>query len=273
MKTTRTSVEIIADSTYNGTRLTTMVLTFPRIILAELNTHRVFSRNSSSSRAIPFETMLKKVVEDPFIPLQFQKDHKGMQGSELFEGLEHDQCMEDWLEARDNAVESATGFRCNVTKQLRNRILEPFLWHTAIVTSTEWDNFFNLRAHEDAEIHIQTLAYVMMTAYVQNKPKVLKEGEWHVPFGDTFDDERLNELNGVKETNKLYISTARCARVSYLNFEGKDDYDADLKLFHQLKSSGHWSPFEHCAMAKDNGNGGNFAGDWQQLRKSFHHQN
>jgi len=153
--------KIIADSkNQKGDRITTFILTFPRIILAELNTHRMFSRNSASSRAIPFEKMVESVERNPFIPIAWQKDHKGMQGMEYH----HDSnILEDiWLEARDEAIRAATSLNTGVyknnmvfkgesdyghrvTKQLCNRLLEPFMWHTVILTATEFENFFNLR--------------------------------------------------------------------------------------------------------------------------------
>ena len=129
---------IIADSTGpNGfNRLTTVVCTFPRIVLAEVNTHKMISKNSASSRAIPHEKMIRNVQENPFVPLAFQKVHKGMQGSEVFEGDEHDVRVKKWLEARDSALkESMELGELGVTKQLCNRLLEPFLYHTAIMTA------------------------------------------------------------------------------------------------------------------------------------------
>jgi thymidylate synthase ThyX len=149
--------KIIADSIGpNGDRLTTFVVTFPRIILAEFNTHRMFSRNSASSRAIPFAKMVKSVQENPFIPIAWQKDHKGMQGTEYFNDSENIQgCEYEWLKARNYAVEVAENLNedCGeggVTKQLCNRLLEPFMWHTVIITSGKegLDNFFNLRCPE-----------------------------------------------------------------------------------------------------------------------------
>lgn len=252
------SAEIIADSiNEHGNRLTTFVLTFPRIVLAEFNTHRVLSRNSASSRAIPFEKMVKMVEEDPFIPIKWMKDHKGMQGTEYFED-EADIATRifEWKSARDFAVSRAKIMSTNgVTKQICNRLLEPFMWHTVICTATEWENFFALRAHEAAEIHIQQLAYEMLHEYTRNKPKQLKAGEWHIPFGDKITNIQMNQQFGrtIKREEGLNlaikIATARCARVSYLNFEGKDDYEADIKLHDNLLSSGHMSPFEHCARA------------------------
>ena len=155
--------KILADSINSqGDRITTYLLTFPRFILSELNTHRVFSKNSASSRAIPFEKMVKMVEEDPFIPIAWQKDHKGMQGNEYITDLDMIEYREDlWLEASFKAIEMAKRLnytipnfdgkipegedREGVTKQLCNRLLEPFMWHTVLLTGTEFENFFKLR--------------------------------------------------------------------------------------------------------------------------------
>lgn len=270
------SADIIADSKNEfGNRLTTFVVTLPRIVLAEFNTHRVLSRNSASSRAIPFKKMLKMVLMDPFIPIAWMKDHSGMQGNQYFEGFKLFLLKQLWLSARNFSVMFAWLLsKLGLTKQIVNRLLEPFMWHTIICTASEWENFFALRAHGAAEIHIQKLAFIMLEKYNQSSPKLLKAGEWHVPFGENFDIKRLDEIiqqkemkpfqeldsikdiqNRAKEHGLIFdeiaikISTARCARVSYMNFEGKDDYYADLKLHDTLLSSGHMSPFEHCAKA------------------------
>ena len=282
------SATIIADSiSEKGDRLTTFVLTFPRIILAEFNTHRAFSRNSASSRAIPFEKMVKMVEEDPFIPIAWMKDHTGMQGTEYFKtgdkikGIDAlEWCKIMWLNARDYAVQEAkTLSTSRVTKQIVNRLLEPFMWHTVIVTASDYENFFALRAHEAAEIHIQALAYKMLEEYNKSQPKLLIEDEWHIPFGDNIDTIKLQEVFNITsseelEDYKLKIATARCARVSYMNFEGKDDYKADIALYDRLAEMGHWSPFEHCAtpLQPYYARTGNFKG-WKQLRGTFFGEN
>ena len=139
--------KIVADSICNGNRITSYILTYPRFIHAELMTHRMFSRNSASSRAIPFEKMVKMVEEDPFIPIAWQKDHKGMQGTEYFTDSEE---IEE-LNQSQRFLAAKASYRAKymhdkgVTKQLCNRYLEPFMWHTVLVTATEWDNFFELR--------------------------------------------------------------------------------------------------------------------------------
>ena len=141
--------KIVADSLNEfGNRITTMVVTFPRFILAELNTHRMFSRNSASSRAIPLVRMLESVHKNPFIPIAWQTEHSGMQGTEyLTAPIDIAMAHDLWLEARNNAIKSirALDHGVKVTKQLCNRLLEPFMWHTVIITATEWENFFALR--------------------------------------------------------------------------------------------------------------------------------
>lgn len=160
---TKISATIVADSLApSGDRLTTMLVTFPRFILAELNTHRMLSKNSASSRAIPFKRMVESVQENPFIPIAWQKDHSGMQGTEYVSPedkyLYHDsvgneksiqleeKCIKDWHTAKYNAIKYAKLLNEDgVTKQLCNRLLEPFMWHTVLISGTEWENFFNLR--------------------------------------------------------------------------------------------------------------------------------
>ncbi len=140
--------KVVADSKNEfGNRITTMVITFPRIILAEFNTHRMFSRNSALSRAISFEKMLKSVQENPFIPVAWMKDHRGMQGTEYFDARDTLHLRTWWLEARDYALTKtkSMAYSLNPTKQILNRLLEPFMYHTVIVTATEWENFFALR--------------------------------------------------------------------------------------------------------------------------------
>lgn len=252
------SAKIIADSKGYDQRITSFVLTFPRIVLAEFNTHRMLSRNSASSRAIPFKTMLNLVKTDPFIPIKWQKEHKGMQGTEYFEDdYDRHQLTKNWLYARDRAVGTAISLSdCGLTKQICNRLLEPFMYHKVIATGTEWENFFALRAHPAAEIHIALLADLMLQAMNESKPKQLDVGQWHIPFGDNLREDdilpilyNINADPGTIESYKVKIATARCARVSYNNFEGNDDYNADIKLHDRLSGLGHWSPFEHCARA------------------------
>lgn len=139
--------EVLAHSENEFNKeIMTMKITMPRIILAEFNTHRAFSRNSASSRAIPFEKMLESVLNNPFIPIAWQKDHKGMQGVEYASERDTEVAKSAWLVARNKAIDQAKHLNeRGITKQLCNRLLQPFMWHTVIVTATEWENFFALR--------------------------------------------------------------------------------------------------------------------------------
>lgn len=143
--------EIVAHSkNQQGDELISVLATFPRIILAEVNTHRMLSKNTSSSRAIPFNKMVEAVQNNPFIPIAWQKEHKGMQGTEYFTGRKDIKANEKmWLHARDYAIQSAVSASKNfgITKQLCNRLLEPYMWTTMLITGSKegWDNFFELR--------------------------------------------------------------------------------------------------------------------------------
>jgi len=266
---TKISATIVADSKNQfDNRLTTFVLTFPRYILAELNTHRMLSKNSASSRAIPFKKMVKSVRTNPFIPIAWMKDHSGMQGNEYFSGWKVNIIKFFWILASKFAIVSALILnKLGLTKQLVNRILEPFMWHTVILSGTEFENFFSLRCSEFADIHIQKLAYEMLEAYNNSEPTLLNDGEWHIPFGDKIDIEQVKlliakdrNLDPVFVTDysqainvyRIKIAIARCARVSYtvVGEEGKpDNYENDIKLFDRLAKSGHYSPFEHAGRA------------------------
>jgi thymidylate synthase ThyX len=270
-----TDVHIIADSKNEfGQRCISAICTFPRYLLAEINTHRMLSRNSASSRAIRFEKMVESVQKNPFIPSKWQKDHAGMQGTEYFsqEEVNTKNLVPNWLAARDKAIGMAQVLsNLGVTKQICNRLLEPFMYHTALITATELENFFALRAHDMAEVHLQELAYKYLEACNKSEPKKLKAGEWHIPFGDSFDNATLlsvipadkkfrpqGMLSSVVDDETLNITmvklaTVRCARISYVTpgSEQKINYAADLELHDRLAGSGHWSAFEHCARAMD----------------------
>lgn len=259
------SAKIIADSfSEYGNRLTTMEVTFPRMVLAEFNTHRMFSRNSASSRAIPVEKQLKRVMEDPFIPVHFGANQSGMQANAELHGVARVHAKEEWLAARDSAVKHVKHLLAlGLHKQITNRILEPFMWHTVIVTATEWSNFFALRAHKDAQPEIRVIAEMMKDIYESYEPKLLAKGEWHLPFVQP------DEYDGTFEFSQSarQISAARCARVSYLTHDGVRDLESDFLLYDRLVERGHMSPLEHVATPDVLGQFyGNFPG-WKQFRK------
>ena len=225
--------EIVGHSlSPQGDELISVLCTFPRIILAEVNTHRMLSKNTSSSRAIPFKKMVEAVVNDPFIPIAWQKHHSGMQGNDYIT-RDYDIAMAQtrWLRARDEAINNAQILNSEVigvTKQLCNRLLEPFMWTTMLITGSKegWDNFFNLRCPQykihqgtykskkealqyglsngelknwsdldwlqnnegQAEIHMMMLSEAIYDAIQESNPKVLQEGDWHIPMIQVIED-------------------------------------------------------------------------------------
>jgi thymidylate synthase ThyX len=255
------SARVLLDSkSPAGVRLTTLEVTFPRFVLSEFNTHRVMSRNSASSRAIPTSKLIERVETDPVTPLEWGRNQKGMSASDVLTPEEEEAARCIWLSARDAAVEHARKLvELKVHKQELNRVLEPFLWHTVIVTATEWDNFFTLRCAPNAQPEIRAAAMRMREAIGASEPQLVPYGEWHLPLVQ--DDERSLPLDTQKS-----ISAARCARVSYLTHEGKREIEKDLELYERLKSDRHLSPFEHVATpAHDVAFHANFRG-WLQMR-------
>lgn len=248
-----------------GDRLTTFEITFPRIILAEFNTHRILTRNLASSRAIPVSKLIASAENDPFIPIHWGKNEKGMQASEELSQDEQEVAKYVWLESRDKAVESVDALLgVGVHKQIANRLLEPFLFVTAVVSGTTYDNFFKLRCHKDAQPEIQKIAMMMRELYLSNSPEPLHVGEWHMPLLKPEDDDLDLEI-------KKKVSIARCARVSYLTHHGTREISADLELFDRLTASNpkHLSPTEHVAQAASQSvYNGNFKG-WTQYRKTI----
>lgn len=240
---------ILADSVApNGSRLTTIVCTFPRFILAEFNTHRVFSRNSASSRAIPVKKRIKMIEENAFVPLAFGKNQRGMSSSEDLQGEEAALAEKAWREACEDAVKHARKLSdLGVHKQFANRILEPFAWHTVITTSTEWDNYWALRISEHAQPEIHRVSQAMKDAFDTSDPEKLIPGDWHLPLIFEEDYEECTNQDGVDYELLAKISCARCARVSYLTHGGVRSLDKDLELFERLASRGHMSPLEHAA--------------------------
>lgn len=265
------SAKVIEDSISPlGKRLTTLEVCIPRPILSEFNTHRRFSRNSASSRAIPVAKQLARIRNNPFMPLHWGKNQPGMQAE--VELTEEEQTIAKliWLEARDAAVNQAERLMdLGVHKQVTNRILEPYMWHTVIVTATEWSNFFALRRSPKAQPEIHHVADLMWDAMDESAPSFINWGEWHLPYIQ--EDERDLPL-----ADLIRISSARCARVSYLTHDGVRDLDKDLQLYRDLEGPGHMSPMEHPATPTDpndehRSNPGNFIG-WTQFRELLPHQ-
>jgi thymidylate synthase ThyX len=254
--------DVLLDSlSPSGHRLTTFVLRFPRFVLPEFNTHRMFSRNASSSRAIPTTKLIQQLRDDPVEPVEWGRNQAGMQARDVLPAAEAAAAAAVWHEARESALRHAEQLRAiGVHKQIVNRVLEPWMWASVIVSATTYENFFTLRCHPDAQPEIKRLADLMRDAYRASTPTPKAAGEWHLPFVRDVDDLAL-PLDVQKK-----VSVARAARVSYLNHAGTRDIDADLVLHQRLLDAGHWSPFEHVAMATgDDAAFNNFVG-WQAYR-------
>lgn len=278
-------VKMIADSqnVATGDRITSMLLTYPRYVHAELMTHRVFSRNAASSRAIPVTKFRKDVLENPVMPSHWGANQPGMAADEELQNILQDWtwpstgeqvtqrefAKRTWLSARDLALGAHLSLeKVGLHKQVANRILEPWFHIQVLVTATEWQNWFALRCSEAAHPDIRDLADMMLEVYVTHTPATLNVGEWHLPFGDQhLGNVQMDEMDVVK------ICTARAARVSYKTFEGEIDFVKDFDLHDRLKNAGHWSPFEHPAQAMAQSVwSGNFKG-FLQYRKTFTGEN
>ena len=220
----------------------------------------MISKNSASSRAIPTSKMIQRVRDDPAFPIHWGANVSGMSARE--EVHEPMAAWGLWREALDSALRIAEEMReMSLHKQVVNRILEPFSYITVIASATDWDNFFALRDHPDAQPEMQMLAKMMKSAYNESTPKLRRPGEWHLPLIDE------DDYFSTEEWPK--VSAGRCARVSYLTHDGKRDWREDIKLYEKLTSSipMHASPLEHPAVALDSSERtGNFTG-WMQLRK------
>mgnify|MGYP002633232901 CR=1 FL=1 len=259
-------VEVLADSIRLDNRITTMALTYPRIIHSEFMTHRSHSRNAASSRAIPISRMISDVLESPFVPLHWGANQAGMQARTALGDTESRSCTTLWLLQRSDAIAAVQKLsELGLHKQIANRLLEPWMWITVIATANQagWDNFFGLRCHEDAEPHINKIACMALDEMSQSAPILLPQGEWHLPLIGFEGDEELSTSDKVK------VCVGRCARVSYLTHDGKRDPAKDIALHDQLVASGHWSPFEHAAQASPDASGGNLGLNWLQYRKTF----
>lgn len=277
------SVKVVAHSRVSGSPdLITLEARYNRAIHSELMTHRLFSRNASSSRAIPIEKMIQSVIDDPAMPVAWGSNKPGMQAGEEIDTLvkfRNDAVPPEaaWLRARDNAVTIARAFAAaGYHKQIGNRLLEPFGHITVVITATEWSNFFDLRCHPDADPTMRALAEAMRDAIEGSAPTEPFDG-WHLPYIQSSDIDALTNIlsdpeHGASHLDYLpMISAARAARVSYLTHSGDHpSVEKDLALADRLRESKHASPFEHQAQADPEHlrrcEHGNFTG-WIQHRQ------
>lgn len=278
------SAEIVADSrsAVDGTRITTFVIEYPRFILSELNTHRMFSRNSASSRAIPINRVIQQIQENCAMPVAWGANQAGMQAEKecdnlvsLYDveyGWNNITAQDAWKEAAEQAIKYAEAFSdAGYHKQIANRLLEPFQMMRTIVTSTDFENFFHLRCHKDADPTIQELARCMKEAYQESEGEGLVElldvGEWHTPFVhhyrgiDGLGEVGLSyglsvwdeEIEGWKLDQELTleealkVSSSCCAQVSFRKLD--TSLEKALSIYDKLVNSKpvHASALEHCA--------------------------
>jgi hypothetical protein len=295
-------VVLASRPTTGAAPILTIHARYPRIIHGELMTHRVFSRNARSSRAVPVKTMLNEVRSAPFVPWHWGKNQAGMKASEdcnervdvTVHSEEDGWCRADvtreeaWLSGRDDAANLAEAYmNAGYHKQIPNRLLEPFSYIDTLITSTSWANFLHLRDHEDAEPHFQDLAPLFHEAVATANYQNLRPGEWHLPFitEEEYDEWLFGEtprsldiynrfgLNGTEVLKRL--SVARCARISYAPFDGNPAVDREFERYQDLISGSrlHASPFEHQASPDHRRDcsalGGNLGAGWIQLRKTM----
>lgn len=269
--------EVLADSVsvdHNGNdvRLTTLLTTFPRFILAEMNTHRMLSKNSASSRAIPPEKQVERIRRGKYFVPVFGSRVTGMgQGDKLSEDQQYALQSQWRMSALQAADDADRLLALGGDKSHINRILEPYLWHTAIISGTEWKNFFNLRIHPAAQPEIRQTAKTMLDAILGSTPRRIgvdldRTGlpviEWHLPL--ISEEERKTGLD------LPMASAGRCARVSYEAHEKEESLADSAERARTLGAMAHWSPFEHPAMTAHSemaAGWGNYQRPWFQLRK------
>ena len=254
------TARILADSVSpNGQRMTTMEIEYPRFILAELNTHRMLSKNSASSRAIPVKAMHQHMTENPAQPVHWGKNQPGMQAKEELCGMDLTDAQFMWRRAQQDAMHWAQQMseRVGLHKQVANRITEPWMIMKTVISGTEWANFFWLRAHADAQPEIHELAVKMFAAFNQSTPQLLHPGEWHLPYvkSHRLSSGELIYLDAtdtpITTEQARVISASCCAQVSYRKSD--DSYEKAHKIFKQLIESQpcHASPVEHQATPMD----------------------
>lgn len=243
-----------SKSSVNGKEIITWELEYPRFCHSELMTHRLFSRNAASSRAIPVAKMIEMVRDNPAMPIHWGKNQPGMQAKEELIGGDLVAAQCDWQAAARVAASVANRMvEVGVHKQITNRILEPFQWMKTVVTATEFDNWFWLRNHPDAQPEIKRLAEVMWEALQNSTPVTLEPGDWHMPYYNGSFGKGVWKVDCETESleDALAISSSCCAQVSYRKLD--DSLDKAKDIFAKLIESKpcHASPTEHQATPMD----------------------
>lgn len=248
------SAKVICDSiTHSGIRMTTLEIEYPRFILAELNTHRMLSKNSASSRAIPQKTMHELIKTQPAMPVAWGSNQPGMQAGAELDATQSAAAEGVWLAARDQMLSHSTVlFQTGVHKQLSNRITEPWMQMKTVISGTEWQNLLHLRNHPDAQPEFMELAQQIAAALQKHVPNTLKPGEWHLPYVTTKRDSfgEVTYWSGDEELSldlALKVSASCCAQVSYRRSD--TSVQKALDIYYKLVESKpvHASPVEHQA--------------------------
>ena len=260
--------KVIKHSKYSGVELITMEVEFHRFILPEMNTHRVFSRNYQSSRAVPVENTIDQVKTNPAMPVHWGKNQSGMVAERQLDGRSKADAIAYWENAAFDAATIAKKMvDLGVHKQVAGRILEPFVWTKGVITATKggWESFFKLRCHPDAQPEIQAIAEIIREEIRASTPQNLERGKAHLPYVDSCEP----------TIDNVMISASCCAQVSYRRLDASIDKAKKIYDMLNLPIDGkypvdppHFSPAEHVAFAdlKD-AYAGNFCTGWVQYRK------
>lgn len=248
------SAKVVADSIGpSGARILSVLCVYPLMVHAEHLRHRSFGFSVASNRAIPTKLILRQVIDDPVVPVWFGKNQGGMSAREELSGWRQVLARSFWLFARWPAVIFAwLLLRVGLHKQIANRILSPWQWVTVLVTGTEWENFFALRCHPDAQPEMRKAAEMIREAIALSTPEQLQVGQWHLPMLRGW--ERVDGLSEFDQfhilpENRPFVSAARCARISSVRHEARKSYNDEIAMAKNLMKSGHMSPFEHQAQA------------------------
>lgn len=245
----RAAVIANSVSAISGEEIVTFLIDFPRFILPEFNTHRVISKSGASSRAIPVAKSIEAIQNHSYMPIHFGQNKAGMSADQEVDKTTKFTAKCAWDFAARNAIESAKTLNSlGIHKQVTNRVLEPFSYMRMVVTATEWDNFFWLRLHEDADPHINELARVMLFALQESIPTELQYGDYHVPFfGEGFWTPAIEACYGVTAQQAIEHSMSCCAQTSYRKLDMSNEKTQDIvaKLFGGSRQ--HASPSEHIA--------------------------
>lgn len=273
--------KVICDSISNNIRITTVECEYPRFILSELNTHRMLSKNSSSSRAIPIRKMHEQILTNPAMPLFYGKNQPGMTASQELDSVTKEKCIQLFNKLKDISLSITQDLiDLDLHKQTANRLLEPFMMMKTVITATEYNNFFQLRIHKDAQPELCILATLIKEAIDNNTPQQLKISEWHLPYVEFKNNKYYSKDQELTLEQAQQLSVSCCAQVSYRTTDLSLEKSSRIYKLLTESNPPHMSPLEHQATPIDpqtlqgvthktrNGDlySGNLRG-WMQFRK------